>query len=390
MRNLVWLAWKYVAFHRWKTAVSSFAVALCVFTPLAVELVVAEFERSLSNRSMATPLVVGSKGSRFDLAFHAMHFETVPPTTCTMKDWQTVFDSKMRFAIPIHCHFRASGFPVVGTNLDYWDFRGLKIAQGTNLKRLGDCVLGATVAEQLGLAVHDRLLSDSESAFDLVGTYPLQMRVVGILESTESPDDNGVFVDVKTSWIIAGLGHGHESMESTDASNVLERSTNQIVAAESLVHFNRITDLNESQFHFHGDLQDLPLTAIIAVPSNERSETILEGKFVDPQSHSQVVRPVEVFAELMTIVVQMKELIQLVGSLLIVTTLLYFMVVIALNRKIRAEEFATMHKLGCAPGFILRLQFLELAVVVSIGTCVAAAMLIATNAIAPALVSRWI
>lgn len=390
MRDLLWLAWKYVAFHRWKTAVSVFAVSLCIFTPLAVELIVAEFERSLADRSKSTPLVIGSKGSRFDLAFHAMHFETSPPTNCTMRDWRAIFDAKLAVAIPLHCRFTAGKMPIVGTSLDYWGLRGLRIAKGSNLQRLGDCMLGSIAAKKLNLGPGDRLLSDPENVFDLVGSYPLDMRVVGVLEQTDSPDDNAVFVDVKTSWIIAGLGHGHDDAKSIDAANVLTRSENEIVVAASVVQFTKITDENVSRFHFHGDEQDLPLTAIIAAPHDARSEALLEGKFLDPESKTQVVRPSEVFNELMTIVVRLKELIQLVGSLLIVTTVLYLLVVVALTRKLREQEFATLQSLGCSRRFLINLQVLELSIVLLFAVVVASGMLTLTHSVTSRIVSLWL
>lgn len=251
-------------------------------------------------------------------------------------------------------------------------------------------MLGSIAAKKLNLGPGDRLLSDPENVFDLVGSYPLDMRVVGVLEQTDSPDDNAVFVDVKTSWIIAGLGHGHDDAKSIDAANVLTRSENEIVVAASVVQFTKITDENVSRFHFHGDEQDLPLTAIIAAPHDARSEALLEGKFLDPESKTQVVRPSEVFNELMTIVVRLKELIQLVGSLLIVTTVLYLLVVVALTRKLREQEFATLQSLGCSRRFLINLQVLELSIVLLFAVVVASGMLTLTHSVTSRIVSLWL
>ena len=53
-------------------------------------------------------------------------------------------------------------------------------------------------------------MSDPLNVFDLSGTYPLKMRVVGVLEKSGSADDDAVFVDLHTEWIISGIGHGHQ------------------------------------------------------------------------------------------------------------------------------------------------------------------------------------
>ena len=408
MRAMIGLASKYVLYHRWKTMVSAFAISLCVFTPLSVEMIVDEFELTLASRSAATPLVIGSKGSRFDLAFHAMHFETSPPTTCVMNDWRMIVESNLAFAVPVHAAFKARGFPIVGTNLDYFEFRQLKIAAGSHVQRLGDCMLGASVATELGLEPGDRLISDPDNFLDFVGSYPLNMNVTGTLKPANSPDDKAVFVDVKTSWLIAGYGHGHEDVnvqngskrddvieQSVDAQPVEEnrpenQSANRIVVSDSLMQYQEVTDENVSSFHFHGDEANLPLTAVIAQAFDQRSETILEGRFVGPHVRTQLVRPNEVFSEVMTIVVRIKDLIQLVGYMLVIITVLYFMVVIALTKKLREAELSTMAKLGCSRRFLMGLQVTEQALVLLVGLAMSTAMLALASIATPKVVALWL
>jgi len=43
------------------------------------------------------------------------------------------------------------GFPIVGTNLDYFDFRNLQISNVRNMAYVGECVMRANVAERLDL-----------------------------------------------------------------------------------------------------------------------------------------------------------------------------------------------------------------------------------------------
>ena len=108
-------------------------------------------------------------------------------------------------AIPLHARFQARGYPVVGTNLDYFEFRGLDLAEGRLVGLLGECVIGAGVARKLGIGAGDSLITSPETVFDLAGVYPLKMRVTGVLAFSDSPDDHAIFVDVKTTWVIEGL-----------------------------------------------------------------------------------------------------------------------------------------------------------------------------------------
>ena len=114
-----------------------------------------------------------------------------------------------RSAIPILEKFTARGFPIVGTSLEYFNFRGLRVAQGEGLTRVADCVLGATVAAKLGLQPGDQLTSDPENVFDLAGSYPVILHIKGILAPTGTADDGAIFTDYKTCWCILGIMHGH-------------------------------------------------------------------------------------------------------------------------------------------------------------------------------------
>ena len=134
---------------------------------------------------------------------------------------------------------------------------------------LGEAVLGADVARELQLEVGDYVISSPENVFDLAGVYPLKMPVVGILATAFSPDDQAIFVDTKTSWVIQGLGHGHQDLNSKSATaQVLKKEGDNIVANASVLQYNEITPDNIASFHFHGDRSEQPISAIIPVAKN--------------------------------------------------------------------------------------------------------------------------
>ena len=91
----------------------------------------------------------------------------------------------------------------------YKALRGLSVAEGRLPAMLGECVLGARAAERLAVSTGDHVVSSPESVFDLAGVYPLKLEVVGVLAPSHGPDDQAVFVDLKTAWVAEGKGHGH-------------------------------------------------------------------------------------------------------------------------------------------------------------------------------------
>lgn len=62
------------------------------------------------------------------------------------------------------------------------------------------------------------------------------------------------FDDLKTAWIIEGIGHGHDDLDGTDDPEILlERDGRHRVASPAVRTHTKITSDNIHTFHFHGD-----------------------------------------------------------------------------------------------------------------------------------------
>jgi putative ABC transport system permease protein len=274
-------------------------------------------------------------------------------------------DSELALPIPLYVRFQARGNPIVGTTLDYFDFRNLRIAQGRYLAMLGDCVLGTRVAEILGLKAGDSLVSSPETLFDLAGIYPLKMKVVGVLEKSHTSDDFAVFVDIKTAWVIQGLGHGHEDVTRLqDPTLVLKRTAKNVAATAKLYQYTEITDKNIDSFHFHGGISQYPLTAVIALPQDEKSGTILRGRYLKQEEIRQIVRPADVIDGLLQNIFRIKNVLDAVISVVAFATVLAIILVFALSLRLRQREIQTIFRLGCRRATIARLLAAEIFIII--------------------------
>lgn len=364
MTNAFRLAWRHLCFHKLRTAILILCLTLTLALPLCLKFLVEHFQTQLRSRASSTPLIVGAPGSQFDLAISTLYFDAEPPPSVTMETTRYINDSGLATAIPLHVRFSAKKFPIVGTTLEYFSFRDSRIMEGTPLRRLGDCILGSTVANELGLKPDDRLMSDPENVFDLAGSYPLNMRVVGILAPSNTPDDRVVFVDIGSAWIIEGIGHGHQGLESENDDNLILRKTeNNVTASAAVVQYTEITDKNLASFHFHGKPSDFPVTSVIAVPPDEASGTKLMGRFLSDDSKARIVEPPEVVEQLLAIVFKVKKFFDAAAWLLGIVTLLFLVLVTLLTLRLRKREMQTMFKLGCSKGTIAQLQLAEIAIV---------------------------
>jgi putative ABC transport system permease protein len=380
MSGVFFLAWRYLLWHRWKTAILVLAVTLVIYVPLALQLVVQQAATDMTARADRTPLLVGSRGSPLELVLNSLYFSAGLPPTLDYGLVDGIKADGLVEPIPLYVRFQSQGFPIVGTNLDYLTFRGLQIAEGRQMVSLGEAVIGNRVAQRLGIGAGDSIVSSPESVFDLAGVYPLKMNVVGVLAPAVSQDDDAIFVDVKTAWIIEGLGHGHQDLALPEsAAAVLKKEGDRIVANAALVQYNEITRENIDSFHFHGDNDRNPVTAILLVPKDEKAKVLMLGRYQsDPLL--QVLQPRVVMDDLLDTVFAVQRYVLVAMALVGVATTAVVLLVFLLSLRARRSEMDTMSRLGGSILSINSLMLAEIAIVL-LSSCVLAVLLTAVTAL---------
>ena len=378
MSGILRLTWRYLAFNKVKTLILLTCLTITIFLPLALHQLIRFYEDELGKRARETPLLIGAKGDRFDQVLSALYFKGEAPGAITAQDLDELRGYGHCLSIPLYLGFSARQKPIVGTSTDYFHFRNLVPASGNLPLQLGDAVIGASAAADLGLKAGDHILSDEASLINIGGSYPLKMPVVGILQPTGTPDDDAVFVDLKTAWVIAGIGHGHTDLDQPEASGfVAERDNKTITANPAVFTYNEITEDNIDSFHFHSARDELPITSMIAAPHSDKDRTLLKARY-SVAENTQLLVPTEIIDELMGIVFQVKRFFD--GSFLLVlaATCLFLTLVILLSLRIRKRERMTMFHIGCDRMTIVWLQVTELLVVL----CVAALLALVCSRIA--------
>ena len=256
---------------------------------------------------------------------------------------------------------------------------------------LGECVIGAAVAERLGLRRGDSVISSPESVLDLAGVYPLKMKVSGVLARSFTPDDLAIFVDLKTAWVIDGRVHGHQDLARPEASSgVLSRDEGKIVANASVVEYNEITPENIDSFHFHGDRSGYPISTVIAVPDGEKSRAILMGRYQGPDETQQIVRPTAVMDELLETILTVQAFVVagmlVVGLAALATAVLVFL----LSLRIRRREIETMVKLGGSRSRIAAILVSEILAVLGTSVVLAGILTVLTSRFGSELIRSFI
>lgn len=379
MTGALFLGWRYLAHHRVKSGILIGSITLMLFLPATTRLLVEDSAEALTARADKTPLVLGVIGSELELVLSTLYFHAESPAEIENRALASARDTGLATFIPMHSRFNARGAPIVGTSPDYFTFRQLAIAEGRQLGLLGECVLGAAVASRLQLGPGDSIVSSPETVFDIAGVYPLKMRVAGVLEPTGTADDEAVFVDVRTTWIIHGLGHGHQDLGDSEAgSAVLSRSDEVITANASLTQYAEITRDNVASFHFHGSTDEFPLTGIIVVPPDQKNTALLRGRYQDDE-RLQLVVPGDVLDDLLETVFAVQSYVVLSLVILSLATLAVMTLVFLLSQQIRRGEFRTLRRVGASRGYVAVLIASEIGFVFLISLLLAAILTTATR-----------
>jgi putative ABC transport system permease protein len=348
MKGMLYLAWRYVVYHWIKTVILVASITLILYLPAGLRVLVQQSRNQLTARAETTPLVIGAKGSPLELVLNACYFSSKVPELMSYGHVQQVSTTGMATPIPLYVRFHAQQHPIVGTSLDYFEFRGIQVESGRQMAQLGDCVVGAELAQREGIQPGDIIISSPEKVFDIAGVYPLKMKVTGILGFSDSPDDDAIFVDIKTAWIIEGKAHGHEDLARPEAAKrVLKREGNVVIGNAAVVEYTEITDENIDSFHFHGDPDTFNITSILAVPNDHKSKTLLLGRYKrDKASLYQILEPDTILSELLSTILTIERFIITALVIVGISTLVIAALVFMLSLRLRKREVLTMNKIG--------------------------------------------
>ncbi len=366
------LALRYVLRHRTQSVLLAAALGLVVALPLCLRVLVRHAQADLRARAASTPQIVGTKGSALDLMMTALYFKKEILASLSLKEMP-------EGGIPLHVRFEAQKAPIVGTALEYFAFRGLALKAGKQITRLGDCVLGARLADERGLKPGDAIFSTPEQTFDMAGTYPLKMRIAGVLTANGTPDDDAVFCDLKTAWLIEGRAHGHDDVKGTD---VLQEEEHNTVANAAVRMFQEVTEANLNSFHFHGDTGEYPISAAIVVPPDAKTEALMAGQYAKSKT-AQLIRPRDDMEGLLTQLVRLEGfattmLLTTAGAALFVSALVF-----ALSFRLRKREFTTLEDIGVSRVSLIRVKSLEIVLIALFAMGIAALLFAAAVWAAP-------
>lgn len=375
------LALAHLRYHKGRSALLVLIFSILMAIPVLADLSSKIAEDHLLSRAQETPLIYSAPGSQLDAAMSALFFKGEPSASLTMADYDRLLEMDLALPLPVLRSGTAGGYSVVGTDLDYFSFRELEIAAGRTFVQLGDAVVGARVAKTLDLTPGSHVSTDTTRIFELAGTYPVRLNVVGVLQETGTTDDFTVFIDLRTGWVATGLGHGHQDLATvTDQSVILSRDGNTVVANAKLPEFIEFTDETRAGFHFHGTPENFQLSALLLAPYSSRDAAFLQGRVADLYGDTrQVFRPLAVIEELLQDVFRIGTILQVMIAVMSGAALLAVSMVVSLSLRMRKREFEIARQIGADRSAIPLQVLLELTLLILIAAVFCGLIALAGN-----------
>jgi putative ABC transport system permease protein len=172
-----------------------------------------------------------------------------------------------------------------------------------------------------------------------------------------------VFVDLKTAWLIQGLGHGHDDLvKPENASAVLSKKEGEVVANASVRMFNEVTEAIVASFHFHGDEADFPIHAMIVLPHDAKSEAIVTGRY-QASKEVQLIRPKDVLEGLLGALFKIEGMVVAALALVAGAAAAVAAQVFGLSFRMRQREFATLAEVGVGQGTLILAKVCEVGII---------------------------
>jgi len=243
--NLFSIAVRNLLFRRLPTMLNMLSMALGVALVVLVLTVSGVIEKTFERTSnVGYNLIVGSKGSDIQLTFNTVFFLSQPienlpysyymeflPADGRQKEYERIggvlkdperngsysfLMKKDSFAIPMCMGDYVGPFRCVGTTPDYFNRLRhgnaneleYRFSEGRNFVDYSEengyfeAVLGFQVANEMKLKIGDEIFASHGAAGG--EQHGQGFRIVGILESTATPNDRGAFVNIEGFYLLEG------------------------------------------------------------------------------------------------------------------------------------------------------------------------------------------
>mgnify|MGYP000319745075 FL=1 len=335
------------------------AMTISIFVILGVEHIRQQTKKSFESTLSDTDLVIGSRSGSLNLLLYSVFRIGSPTNNINWNSFKTISrNSKVEWAIPLSLGDSHKGFPVLGTNSDYFKYfrygqnQKLEFIAGKPFAQIFDVVIGSEIAKQLKYKIGDKIILShgmQKQSLQKHDEYPFQ--IMGILKPTGTPVDRTVHIQLEGMEVIhVGWQNGVQVFKNKTPKEFL----NSGVEPKSITAIFVGLKSKLATFSFQrtiNNFTDEPLLAIL---------------------------PGVALSELWQMMSLLEKSLLLVASLVFVSACFGVSAVLLNSIRERKEEIRLLRIIGASPPFIFALIETETLVITVTATILATMLLTAT------------
>lgn len=322
-----------------------FGVAIIV----AILLTSTFLKNEISKNAQGIDLVVGAKGSPLQIILASIFHIDFPTGNISLEDANNLTRNRLvKLAIPLSLGDSYQGYRIVGTTQDYADLYEATLAEGAWFSAEMTATVGATIAENLGIKVGDKLASAHGLAEGAGGHEEHPFTVVGIMESTGSVMDQLILVSVQSVWEVHAEHEEHDHEEGSDQHELVQLERLNLEVTKEQLENEDITSLL---------LKYRSPMAAVQLP-----------RIVNGTSNLQAASPPYETARLFNIIGVGVDVVNMLGLVIIILSATSVFIALINSLKERKYELAIMRSMGASQLKIFSLILTEGIVLTIIGS----------------------
>lgn len=324
----------------------------------------------LINTTSTYDMIVGPAGSSTQLAMNTLFFTDKPLGTISYEYVEQLeADSRVNVVIPFAMGDSYNSSKIVGTKSTFLD--GKELAEGEMFDDVFEAVVGSSVAKKFNLKLGDEMITShglSENGEKHTGT---PLKLVGILEETNTAYDNVVFTDIETVWKVHDHGDGDHDHEDEEAEEVVDHDETE---DEGDVAGHTLPDEEHDEDHEdHDHAEEGTVCAIIVKSKSLAASEEIKLEFAE-NSEILTITPAEVIREVISNVDLSRKIVYILCVIILIMNIFVISTITILNMYDSQKDIALMRLIGIGTDKVNVLFLIQNALVGLISTAISFAL----------------
>lgn len=372
------MAWQYMWNRRLTTILTVLSVALGVALITGVFTLRDETEKRFVEEGQLYDLVVGAAGSPLQLVLSSVYFMDTPTGNIAYDEYEYVRDHEaVNQAFPIGLGDTYEGYRIVGTTRELFDFFPehvreeplFSITEGRYFEEDFEAVIGSMVARRTGLGIGDTFagthgfMEMPEHMAQTHDAHPYE--VVGILDTTESPNDRAIYTTLESVWKVHDHDDGHDHGDDHGHDHNHEHDDGQ-----AHNHEHDDGQAHEAQADPGGDAADLmadEVTSVLVSLHSPADRFSVRSEFNDSLRAMAAIPVMEIWDLYENLLGTIQGVLLAIGYLVVIIAALSILIGLYLSILQRKRDLAIMRALGASAPEIVGSVLIEAFLVTVLG-----------------------